>query len=404
MLRIIHTADWHLGHYLHGVSRSLEHKEFLTWLLQQLKAVNADVLIIAGDIFDSANPSSMAQTQLYNFLVQAKRQQPNLNIVLIGGNHDSAAYLDAPSALLRELGIRMVGGLRREGRDVDWQRLIVPLTNAKGEVEALCGAMPFLRYADLPTQKELFEGIQLLYAELVQQMQQRAKPQHRLILTGHCYMVQGQVSELSERKILGGNQHALPVSIFPEVDYVALGHLHLAQKVGKNAHIRYSGLPIPLSFDESHYSHGVLQVDLEHGQPAKIEHLNIPRFIELLRLPNGKDFADLATILALLDDMNLPDVPDIQRPYLELRILMDKPEPNLRQQVESALAGRPVRLLKISQSFAGANTPLADIMEQRLEELQPLAVFEQCYRNKYDNPPPEDITALFNELLAEVQA
>ena len=403
MLRIIHTADWHLGHSLHGVSRSLEHKEFLTWLLNELKIKHADVLIIAGDIFDSANPSSIAQTQLYNFLVQAKRQQPNLNIVLIGGNHDSAAYLDAPSALLRELGIRMVGGLRREGKAVDWQRLIVPLTNTKGEIEAWCGAMPFLRIADLPT-PDLFQGIQTLYAELVHQIRQRAKPQHRLILTGHCYMVQGQVSELSERKILGGNQHALPVSIFPDVDYVALGHLHLAQKVGKQSHVRYSGSPIPLSFDESHYSHGVLQVDLKPNEAASIEHIKIPRFIELLRLPNGKDFADLATILNLLAERNLPEVDDIQRPYLELRILMDKPEPNLRQQVDSALANLPVRLLTIKQSFTGDNTPLAEVFEQRLEELQPLAVFEQCYRNKYDSPPPDELSALFNELLIEVQA
>lgn len=403
MLRIIHTADWHLGHYLHGVSRSLEHREFLTWLLQQLKALNADVLIIAGDLFDSAHPSSLAQTQLYNFLVQAKRQQPNLNIVLIGGNHDSAAYLDAPSALLKALDITMVGGLRRQGRQLDWQRLIVPLTNAKGEIEAWCGAMPFLRTADLPT-PDLAQGLQTLYAELFQQMQQRAKPQHRLILTGHCYMVQGRVSELSERKILGGNQHALPVSIFPDVDYVALGHLHLMQKVGKHDHIRYSGSPIPLSFDETHYKHSVLQVDLVAGEAAQVTALPVPRFVELLRIPNGKDFASLSEVLAQLQNLDLPERPELERPFVELRILLTQPEPSLRQQVEEAIADLPVRLLKISQSFVGTDAPLADVLNQRLEELQPLAVFEQRYINKYQQPPSDDLIALFNELLTEVQA
>lgn len=403
MLRIIHTADWHLGHYLHGVSRSLEHREFLTWLLQQLKVLNADVLIIAGDLFDSAHPSSLAQTQLYNFLVQAKRQQPTLDIVLIGGNHDSAAYLDAPSSLLNALGIRMVGGFRRNGQPVDWQRLIVPLTNAKGEITAWCGAMPFLRTADLLS-SDLAQSLQTLYAELVKEMRQRAKPHHRLILTGHCYMVQGQVSELSERKILGGNQHALPVSIFPDVDYVALGHLHLMQKVGKHHHIRYSGSPIPLSFDETHYKHSVLQVDFVAHEAAQVTALAVPRFVELLRIPNGKAFASLSEVLTQLQSLDLPNRPELQRPFVELRILLTQPEPSLRQQVEEAIADLPIRLLKISQSFVGTDTPLAEVLNQRLEELQPLAVFEQRYMNKYQTPPSDELIALFNDLLAQVQA
>ncbi|MDD1636536.1 MAG: exonuclease subunit SbcD [Methylococcaceae bacterium] len=135
MLRLFHTADWHLGHCLHGVSRQLEHQQFLDWLLEELQNKQADALIVAGDIFDSANPSAVAQTQLYEFLVKARTSQPALNIVLIGGNHDSASRLDAPSSILNALGVTVVGGLVRDEDGINWDRLIVPLTNAAGEIK-----------------------------------------------------------------------------------------------------------------------------------------------------------------------------------------------------------------------------------------------------------------------------
>lgn len=410
MLRVFHTADWHLGHQLHGVSRHFEHQQFLNWLLEALKENEANVLIVAGDIFDSANPPASAQSQLYDFLVKARTSLPNLSIILVGGNHDSASRLDAPSPILNALGVHVVGGLSRndEGH-IDWARLLVPLTNAAGDIRAWCGAMPFLRNADLPTNSDesdpLISGMKALYAELVEHLTEKAGQDGRLILTGHCYMINGAVSELSERKILGGNQHALPIELFPEnVAYAALGHLHLAQRVGGNEHIRYSGSPIPLSFDETDYNHQVVQIDLKFDQPIEITALKIPRTIELLRIPNGKDFVSLPEVIGQLENLTLADLPMEQRPMVELRIRLEKPEPSLRQQIEEAIAQLPIRLLKISTAYVGADKSLADItIEERLEELQPLDVFERCYNNKYETHPPEELKGLFNQLLETIQ-
>jgi len=410
MLRLFHTADWHLGHCLHGVSRQLEHQRFLDWLLQELQNKQADALIVAGDIFDSANPSAAAQAQLYEFLVKARTQQPALNIILIGGNHDSASRLDAPSPILNALGVTVVGGLVRDEDGINWDRLIVPLTNAAGEIKAWCGAMPFLRNADLPTGEQddepLIAGVKSLYAQLFGELQDKATQGESLILTGHCYMVNGCVSELSERKILGGNQHALPVELFPEdIAYVALGHLHLAQKVGANEHIRYSGSPIPLSFDESHYLHQIVQVDIKAGQPVATVAIKIPRSVELLRIPNNKDFAALPDVLAQLEQLDFnDDLPVEQRPFVELRIKLEKPEPGLRQQVEEVIAKLPLRLLKITTAYSGSDKSLADVkIEERLEELQPLDVFQRCYQNKFDQEAPESMNALFNDLLENLK-
>jgi len=410
MLRLFHTADWHLGHHLHGVSRHFEHQRFLAWLLQAMQDRQVDALIIAGDIFDTANPSAAAQAQLYDFLVRARARQPHLDIVLIGGNHDSASRLDAPSPILKALGVHVVGGLTRnlDGR-IDWERLIVPLTDSQGAIKAWCGAMPFLRNADLPSNDEagdpLIAGVKDLYGQLAEALQQKAGNGERRILTGHCYMVNGSVSELSERKILGGNQHALPVDIFPgDIAYVALGHLHLAQKVGPHEYIRYSGSPIPLSFDEAGYRHQIVQVDIDGGQ-VDTSAVQIPRSVEMIRIPDGNCFAALPDIVAQLKSLDLdPNLPLEQTPFVELRIRLDKPEPGLRQQIEEAIAGLPLRLLKIATAYRGSQQSLADIdIERRLEELQPLDVFRRCYRNRYDQDAPEAITALFNELLESVQ-
>jgi exonuclease SbcD len=410
MIRIFHTADWHLGHHLHGVSRQLEHQRFLDWLLDELQDKQADALIVAGDIFDSANPSSSAQSQLYDFLVKAKTRLPSLDIVLVGGNHDSASRLDAPSPILNALGVTVVGGLSRDEQgNIDWERLLVPLTNAVGEVKVWCGAMPFLRNADLPSDQQeedpLISGMKSLYADLFEQLQQKAGNAESLMLTGHCYMVNGAVSELSERKILGGNQHALPVELFPDdIAYVALGHLHLAQRVGTNNHIRYSGSPIPLSFDESDYPHQIVQVDIRAGQPAETVAVKIPRSVQLLRIPNGKDFAVLPEVIGQLQSLTLEDLPAEQQPLLELRIRLEKPEPGLRQQIEEVMAKLPMRLLKISTAYSGGEKSLADLkIEERLEELQPLDVFQRCYQNKYDQDAPEAMNALFNELVESRQ-
>ena len=150
-LRLLHTSDWHLGHQLHGLPRTAEHAAFLTWLLAELEQRAADALVIAGDVFETANPPATAQRAWFSFLGQARRRLPQLDIVVIGGNHDSAARLDAPHPILNELGITIVGGLPRNATGaLDLDRLVVPLHQANGAIGAWLAAVPFLRPADLP--------------------------------------------------------------------------------------------------------------------------------------------------------------------------------------------------------------------------------------------------------------
>ena len=145
-MRFLHTSDWHLGQTLHSFERFHEHQAFLDWLIDTIVAEQVDALLIAGDVYDNANPSATSQKQLYRFLRSAKSAAPHLNIVIIAGNHDSAGRLEAPAPLLEELDVSLVGHVVRDvDGNIDYGRLVVPLKDRSGQTTAWCLAVPFLR-------------------------------------------------------------------------------------------------------------------------------------------------------------------------------------------------------------------------------------------------------------------
>jgi len=410
MIRILHTSDWHLGHTLHDLSRRHEHAEFLSWLLDRLEDEQVDALIVAGDIFDTANPSADAQQTLYKFLAEARRRIKHLDIIFIGGNHDSAARLDAPDPLLRAFNIRIVGGLPRTGGRVDYDRVILPVGGRDGAIGAWVAAVPFLRAFDLPSvagDDPLVNGVRQVYAEVFADLRARREPGQALVAVGHCYMVGTQLSELSERKILGGNQHALPVDIFPEdIAYVALGHLHRAQCIGGREHIRYSGSPIPLSMTEAPYTHEVRIVELDGEKLVSTRSLPIPRVVPFLKIPadRPRPLDEVLTLLAALPAATT-DAFDPTRPYLEVDVVLTKPTPSLRDSIDKAVAGKAARLVRIGVTLEGSGAALADAFTTKsLSELLPEQVFRECYRRTYPGDPPDDMLASFSDLLDCVSA
>ncbi len=412
-MRLLHTSDWHLGHSLYDTSREAEHAAFLAWLLDTLAAREVDALLVAGDIFDTANPSAEAQAAWYEFVAQARQRCPRLDVVVIGGNHDSAARLDAPDPLLTALGVRVVGGLTRSRDDRGLERLLVPLHDARGQVGAWVAAVPYLRPADLPFLPEevgdrLIEGVRAVYAEVLDGARARRQPGQALVAMGHCYMVGTELSELSERRILGGNQHALPVDLFPEdVAYVALGHLHKAQRVGGREGVRYSGSPLPLSLSEASYPHQVLLVELEGEHLASVESVRVPRQAEILRVPErGAPAMDLAAVVKALQALPPaePGMVEWKRPYLEVCVELPKPEPALRRQVEAALEGKAARLVKITPQYTGTGLALAESRPgPSLKDRTPEDVFRARYAQDYSEPLAPVLLEAFHELLTQVQ-
>ena len=408
-MRLLHTSDWHLGQVLHHFERTTEHADFLAWLLNTLEQEQVDVLLIAGDIFDNANPSAASQRQLYRFLSDARLRIPHLNIVLIAGNHDSAGRLEASDPLLAWFDAVVVGQVSRlPDGNVDVARLVVPLKDRTGNVQAWCLAIPFLRPSDVPkveTSGDAYAaGVASLYRQAFEYACSLRQPGDALVAMGHCHMTGGEVSVESERRIVIGGIEALSANLFdPELAYVALGHLHLAQKVGGHEHIRYSGSPLPLSFSETNYPHQVLRVDIVDEKLVSIQPIPVPRAIELLRIPAKP--TPLTLVESILTQLSLPDVEESRWPYLTVRVLLEAPEPNLRTRIEAVLQGKPVRLARIEITTPSSSVPhvSSDLSLDDLNELNPEDMFQQLYRQKYASELPKTLQVAFAELLAHTE-
>lgn len=407
-MRLLHTSDWHLGQSLHNFERHYEHQHFLDWLLDTIVSEQADALLIAGDIFDNANPSSASQKQLYRFLQRAKERVPHLNLIVIAGNHDSPGRLEAPGPLLEAHGTRVIGAVQRDADGaIDIDALVLPLTGSGGAVEAWCLAVPFLRPGDVPrtpadegAADPYLAGIALLYKQALELALAKRQNGQAILAMGHCHMVDGQMSNDSERRIVIGGTEMLPAGIFdPAIAYAALGHLHLAQAVGKQDHIRYSGSPIPLSFAEVGYKHQILRIDIDGAAVGAITPIHVPRAVELLRVPAKP--APLTQVLEELAALDVPDAPPDRQPFLEVRVLLDAPEPGLRSRIEAALEGKPVRLAKIETSSAARASSIdSDVMTlDQLEQLKPDDIFRQLYQQRFGNDAPAEQLSAFAELM-----
>lgn len=293
-MRILHTADWHLGQRFNGNDRHEEHQCFLDWLLMAIEEQNVDALVVAGDIFDTANPGPTAQRQYYTFLAKLSKSTVCRDVVIVGGNHDNPHLLNAPNQILKALSIHVVGAVPQETKD---QCISLPSGEATKLVVA---AVPFLRDSDIrksalgltlaEQDSRIRQGIAEHYAKVADCVRHNREKGIPVLATGHLFAQGCEASKDSERTIHIGTLGQVSAEVFSgDFDYVALGHLHRHQKVGGKEHIRYSGSPIPLSFPEVAYGHQVLLLDFEGAQNPKITALAIPCTRKLLRIKGSLD-------------------------------------------------------------------------------------------------------------------
>jgi DNA repair protein SbcD/Mre11 len=418
MISFFHTADWHLGQMFHGYDRDHEHAEFLAWLLARLVERRPHALLLAGDVFDTVNPSAIAQRRFYRFLADAHHALPNLQFVLTAGNHDAAARLEAPAALFHAFNIRVVGTVPRQPDGaLDPSHFLVPLRGDSDHVEALALAVPFLRPADVPVLADAatpyLDGIRALYHDLtLHAVAQRdaLHPGAALLALGHCHLAAGRETLDSERRLVIGGAEALRADTFPaDLAYVALGHLHLPQSFD-NGRIHYCGSPVPLSFSEQHYPHQVLEVTIDQGRVSSVTPHLVPRSVPLLRLP-ARSSAPLSELLPALTQLPAAaDLPPAVWPYLEINVLDDGPDPTRRRQIESALENKAARLAAIrlhaparpegsDASAPGATSSVTPRDAAGLQALDPIALVSEHHRQRYGQDSSPEILACLREIL-----
>lgn len=426
-LKIIHTADWHLGQTFFGYDREEEHDAFLNWLIDTLEEQQTDVLLIAGDVFDVANPSASAQRRFFHFLKEANRRNPHLQIIVVAGNHDSAARLESPIPLLEELNTFVVGIIKRtENGEIDFNSLVIPLYNKEKKREGWCLAVPYLRQGDYPASEDTHDsyvnGINRMYRRLYdfanahcqsdtglyQPCNALCQSSEALIAMGHLHATGAELSDddRSERIIMGGLESVSSDTFHEGLAYTALGHIHKAQRIGGRDNVRYSGSPLPMSFSETNYRHQVVAVTIENGCLSEVTPLPVPLLTELLRVPSQPASPEEVIAQLLMLPVAGTDGNDNPShwPYLEVRVLLTEPDPGFRHRVEEALEDKAVRLTSIVPSYPKREEEdaIRPLSYNDLQRIDPLDMLKHAFNCKYGGELPEDIQSLFNDVMREV--
>ena len=385
-MRILHTSDWHIGHRLYEQPRIEEHHQFLDWLLAKIKEKEVDVLLVSGDIFDTALPSSEATDLYYRFLFSLY-SDTHAHAVITAGNHDSATHLAAPQEFLRMGRIHVVGPAS------DPTECVVTLRPENPSVAV--AAVPYLYESDLshisfetePERAERYrERLQAFYRQCVECM----PPGLPKILMGHLFVQGGKVGD-SERNIQIGGATAIQISDFPDdVAYIALGHLHRPHGIsGANCPVQYAGSPLPLRFNEANYSKKMYLLDVPVSGDAQVEEIEIPIFKEL------------CTVAGTIDEVSLMAMsPEWDGKYIQVQLKLNRPEIGISDKIREMFHQHGGDVLSIEVEL-----PLQiERQEIPIEEMrQPAEIFEQFYREKFNESPDELMMETFNELLQLVE-
>lgn len=372
-MRIIHTSDWHLGQNFYTKSRGPEHQAFLDWLLTAAVEHNVDAIIVAGDIFDTGSPPSYAR-ELYNRFV-VKLQATGCQLVVLAGNHDSVATLNESRELMACLNTSVIASARHDTRE---QTLL--LNKKDGSPGAILCPIPFLRPRDIQSsqaglsghekQRSLMEAIsehyQQCYAAAVALRGEQPLP---IIATGHLTTV-GVTKTDAVRDIYIGTLDAFPAQHFPPADYIALGHIHRAQLIGGTQHIRYSGSPISLSFDETGKEKSVYLVEFTQGALHEVTALPVP-----VSQPLAVIKGSLAEIEQQLGKW--ADAPASPKVWLDIEIATDEYLHDAQRHIQQITEKLPVEVILLRRSREQRERVIARSHKETLSELSVEEVFER---------------------------
>ncbi|REG79424.1 exonuclease subunit SbcD [Marinomonas pollencensis] len=418
-MKILHTSDWHLGQHFMGKSRRDEHAAFIAWLLALIERESVHAVIVAGDVFDTGSPPSYAREMYHQLVLDLKAV--NCQLVIVGGNHDSVSMLNESKSLLSYLGTHVLA----QAQPDDLESHVIPLLDPGQETAAWLCAIPYLRPRDVmksiqgQSEQEKKHELMTQIGDFYQSVYEVAKAKNTtlrspvpIIGTGHLTAMGGQISE-SVRDLYVGTLEALPTSVFPAFDYLALGHIHRAQAISQDGKFRYSGSPIPLSFDELSREKSLVIIDTEalaeramardlfsdDDQPIKIE--SIPRFQSMQSLAGS-----LEEVFQAIEQLDLAREKEQGKTlWLEVTVLADDYLSDVQKRLMEAIVDKPIELLRVMRKRSDALSDSAFEQRQTLSELSVADVFEQSLKANMslEEEDSQQLTALFQRCLLEME-
>lgn len=410
-MKLLHTSDWHIGRTLYGRKRYEEFEAFLDWLVRVIQQHRIDALLVAGDVFDTSAPSNRAQ-QLYYRLLCRVAASCCRHVVIVAGNHDSPSFLSAPKELLKALDVHVVGSPGEDPQDE-----VLVLRDKQGRPELIVCAVPYLRDRDIRVaqagesiedkERSLVDGIRRHYAEVAARAEGRRAELYAevpIVATGHLFAAGAQtVDGDGVRELYVGSLAHVNSGIFPDCfDYLALGHLHVPQKVSGLETMRYSGSPLPMGFGEAQQQKYVVLVDFKSrtANPADktsqpdIELFPVPVFQKLERVRGDWD-----GIASRIHELAAKGVP------VWLEIIYEGTEVigDLRQRLDAAISGTGMEILRVKNNRI-VDRVLGQIHEEEtLDDLNLNDVFERCLA-MHDVPEEQrpELIRTYQETLASL--
>ncbi|MBF0097644.1 MAG: exonuclease SbcCD subunit D C-terminal domain-containing protein [Magnetococcales bacterium] len=399
-MKVLHTSDWHLGRSLYGRERYDAFAAFLTWLVALVEEQEIAVLLVAGDVFDSHTPSHRAQTLYYHFLSQLLRTSCR-HVVITAGNHDSPSLLEAPQQLLRALDVQVIG---RVADSLDEE--VILLKDRQGQAELIVCAVPYLRDREMRVveagesvedkERKLQEGIRQHYAAvaaLAEQKRQQWGAHLPIVAMGHLFAAGGQVVEGDGvRDLYVGSLLQLPAGIFADCfDYVALGHLHVAQKVNHSERIQYSGSPLPMGFGEASQQKSVQLLSLT-GRSVTVQRVAVPVFQPLQRLKG--DWAALLKQIKIL-------AAEGASAWLEIIYEGAEVMGDLRERLDQAVADSQMVILRVRNDRVLDQVRAQVAVEESIDDLDVYDLFERCLvAHKVPEEQRAELHGAYREIMA----
>jgi exonuclease SbcD len=407
-MKLLHTSDWHLGRTLYGRKRYAEFEAFLAWLAQAIEDHGVDVLLVAGDVFDTTTPSNLAQSLYYRFLCRVASSRCR-HVVVIAGNHDSPSFLDAPRELLKSLNVHVVAAVTADPADE-----VIVLRDGQGKAELIVCAVPYLRDRDIRTaeagesvqdkERKLLEGIREHYAQvcaLAEDARREAGGRIPVVGMGHLFTAGGQTLEGDGvRELYVGSLAHVSAGMFPDtLDYLALGHLHVPQKVGGSETRRYCGSPIPMGFGEAGQAKSVCLVELDAAQAdaapvVRVSMLDVPLFQRLARVRG-----DWAAIAARLGEL----AAQAPQAWVEIFYEGEDVAGDLRERLEACVADSAIEILRVRNNRVAERALEQASCGETLDDLAPADVFLRCLQaHEVPEAQRPALLASFGEIISGV--
>lgn len=364
-MKIIHTSDWHLGQNFFGYDRSEDHESMIAQLIELVHAEGPDALVIAGDIFDVAVPNTTIQKNFAEAVVRIHNARPSMAIVCISGNHDSASRHEIHQTLWDALNVKMIG----KANMIEMGENIIPI-DGKGWIVAI------------PYTNERFLDDEF-YTKLEEAVQEKTGEELPIVYVGHAAITGCDHTghDIMNGRFVGGIEYTGLEELGSVYDYIALGHIHKAQTFG-NGRARYSGTPLPVSFDEvrSGYEHGFSIVEIDaHGSIPSIRTVDVECPHPLVSIPSEghAPWKDVIT--------ELKRFPSDIEAYIRLNVLLKDSEQmpfDKDRQIVEALEGKaaryavtnPTRESQVSEERR--QSALKAITVEELQKLDPATVLK----------------------------